>query len=46
MLNIYIQLIKKGKITIEQVPIQWKEQVQNFLKEENKITYYTIVKDN
>lgn len=46
MLNIYIQLIKKGKITIEQVPTQWKEQVQNLLKEENKITYYTIVKDN
>ena len=35
MAKIYYNLIKKGKITIEEVPERWRAEVQRMLDEEN-----------
>lgn len=34
MVKIYVSLIKKGKMTIEEVPAKWRYAVQKMLDEE------------
>lgn len=35
MVNFYVYRIKKGKLTLEQVPTRWRELVAGKLAEEN-----------
>ena len=35
MIKLYVKLIKIGKITIEEVPVKWREMVREELEKEN-----------
>lgn len=35
MVNLYAKLIRQGKMTVEDVPERWREQVRTRLEEEN-----------
>ena len=35
MVNLYVKLIKQGKMTVEDVPERWREQVRERLEDEN-----------
>ena len=35
MVNFYVYRIKKGKMTLDDVPLRWRAQVAEKLKEEN-----------